>query len=60
MVKTDATASTVVKDKVSAPDFNASIGYALGIPFDKVIYSASKRPFKMASREGKPILDLFA
>ncbi|MGJ8657800.1 MAG: DUF1501 domain-containing protein [Akkermansiaceae bacterium] len=57
--ETDATGSTVTKGKVSAPDFNASIGHALGIPYDQIIYSASKRPFKMASREGKPILDLF-
>jgi uncharacterized protein (DUF1501 family) len=57
--ETDATGSTVVKDKVSAPDFNASIGHALGLPYDKVIHSASKRPFSMANRGGKPILDLF-
>ena len=57
--ETDATGSTVIKDKVSAPDFNASIGHALGLPYDQIIYSASKRPFKMASREGKPILELF-
>jgi uncharacterized protein (DUF1501 family) len=57
--ETDATGSSVVKGKVSAPDFNASIGHALGLPYDQVIHSASKRPFKMASREGKPILELF-
>ena len=57
--ETDATGSNVVKDKVSAPDFNASIGHALGIPYDEIVYSASKRPFKMATREGKPITELF-
>lgn len=57
--ETDATGSSVIKDKVSAPDFNASIGHAMGLPYDQVIHSASKRPFKMASREGRPILDLF-
>lgn len=58
--ETDATGSTVTKNQVSAPDFNASIGHALGLPYDQVIYSPSKRPFSMASREGKPILDIFA
>lgn len=57
--ETDAIGSTVTKNKVSAPDFNASIGHALGIQYDKVIHSPSKRPFKMASRDGKPILELF-
>jgi len=57
--ETDATGAQVTKNKVTAPDFNASIGHALGIPYDKVIYSPSKRPFKMASRESKPVLDLF-
>ena len=57
--ETDATGSNVITGKVSAPDFNASIGHALGIPYDQVIHSASKRPFKMASGEGKPILELF-
>lgn len=56
---TDKTASTVIKDKVSAPDFNATIGHALGIEHDKVIYSPSKRPFRMGAREGKPITKLF-
>ncbi len=58
--ETDVTGSSVIKDKVSAPDFNASIGHALGLPYDKIIHSASKRPFSMASREGKPILELFS
>ena len=56
---TDKTAATVTKDKVSAPDFNATIGHALGIEHDKVIYSPSKRPFRMGAREGKPIAKLF-
>ena len=56
---TDKTASTVTKDKVSAPDFNATIGHALGIEHDKVVYSPSKRPFRMGAREGKPITKLF-
>ncbi len=58
--KTDATGTNVVEGKVDAKDFNASIGYALGLEYDKTIHSASKRPFKMATKDGKPILDLFA
>lgn len=57
--ETDETGSNVVNGKVSAPDFNASIGHALGISYDQVIHSASKRPFNMATRDGKPILELF-
>lgn len=58
--KTDAKAATVLEHKVTAADFNATIGYALGIPYDKTIHSPSQRPFKMASREGKPITQLFS
>ncbi|MCP5534816.1 MAG: DUF1501 domain-containing protein [Akkermansiaceae bacterium] len=56
---TDATGSAVTHDKVIAPDFNATIAHALGLPHDKVIYSASKRPFRMSAREGKPLTKLF-
>ncbi|MFK7910545.1 MAG: DUF1501 domain-containing protein [Akkermansiaceae bacterium] len=56
---TDKSGSTVTENKVSAPDFNATIGHALGIEHKKVIYSASKRPFRMSGREGKPITKLF-
>lgn len=57
--ETDETGSNVVKNKVSASDFNATIGHALGIAYDQTIYSESKRPFKMAGREGSPITELF-
>ena len=56
---TDATGATVTSDKTTAQDFNATIAYALGLPHDKVIYSASKRPFRMGGRDGKPITKLF-
>ena len=39
-------------------DFNATIGYALGLPLDNVIYSPSKRPFTVADK-GQPITQLF-
>lgn len=57
---TDETGSNIVEGKVDAKDFNASIGYALGIDYDKTIHSASKRPFKMSTKDGSPILDLFS
>lgn len=57
---TDKTGASVTQGKVSAPDFNATIAHALGLQHDKVIYSASKRPFRMGGREGKPISKLFS
>lgn len=56
---TDAKGAAVTKDKVIAPHFNATIAHALGLPHDKIIYSASKRPFRMGAREGKPLTKLF-
>lgn len=57
---TDATGASVTKDKVSAPDFNATIAHALGAQYDQVIMSDTKRPFRMGGREGKPITKLFS
>ncbi|MCB1062732.1 MAG: DUF1501 domain-containing protein [Verrucomicrobiae bacterium] len=48
----------VAADKVSVPDFNATIGYALGLPLDQVLYSPSKRPFTVSDK-GKPVTGLF-
>lgn len=48
----------VEENKVSIPDFNATIGYALGLPLDNVIYSPSKRPFTIADK-GQPLTQLF-
>ncbi|MBT8044214.1 MAG: DUF1501 domain-containing protein [Verrucomicrobiae bacterium] len=56
---TDATASNVTENNVAAPDFNATIGHALGVKHNQIIYSASKRPFRMSGRDGKPITKLF-
>ena len=41
------------------PDFNATIGYALGLPLDEVVMSPSGRPFKLADK-GKPLTAIFA
>ena len=48
----------VTENKVSIPDFNATIAYALGLPLDTVIYSPSKRPFTVADK-GQPLTAIF-
>jgi len=58
--ETDATGENIVGDKVDATNINATIGMAMGLPYDKTIYSPSKRPFSMGTRSGKPILELFS
>lgn len=57
--KTTEDGSGVAENKVGVPDFNATIGYALGLPLDQVIYSPSKRPFTVADK-GQPLTHLFA
>jgi uncharacterized protein (DUF1501 family) len=57
---TDATGGTVTTGKVNAQHFNATIAHALGLPHNKIVYSPSKRPFRMGGREGAPIKELFA
>jgi uncharacterized protein (DUF1501 family) len=49
----------VAEKKITPPDFNATIAYALGIPLDQVLYSPSKRPFTVADK-GQPLAELFA
>jgi uncharacterized protein (DUF1501 family) len=56
--ETDAKGNQVLKNKVTIQDFNATIAYAVGIPGDKVVFSPSKRPFKVAHK-GQPIKDIF-
>jgi hypothetical protein len=56
--KTNEDGSKVLENHVKVPDFNATIGYALGLPLDQVLYSPSQRPFTLASK-GKPIVSLF-
>ena len=38
--------------------FNATVGWALGLPIHEMIYSPSKRPFTLAN-EAKPLTQLF-
>jgi hypothetical protein len=56
---TDKDGAQVAQDKVSPADLNATIGYALGLPLDQVVYSPSKRPFTLADK-GQPLTQLFA
>lgn len=55
---TDENGHKAVENPVTIPDFNATIGYALGLPLDQVLYSPSKRPFTVADK-GQPITKLF-
>ncbi|NWK55697.1 DUF1501 domain-containing protein [Verrucomicrobiaceae bacterium N1E253] len=56
---TDAKGGSVTEGKINAQHFNATIAHALGLPHDQIIYSESKRPFRMGGREGKPLTQLF-
>jgi len=56
---TDKTGEEVGDEETSIPDFNATIGYALGLPLAEAVMSPSLRPFKLADN-GKPIAAIFA
>ena len=55
---TDDTGSNVKDALVSVQDFNATIAHALALPYDTIIMSPTKRPFKIADK-GKPVTALF-
>lgn len=55
---TDEQGDKVVDGSTTIPDLNATIGYALGLPLDQVLYSPTKRPFTVADK-GKPLTQLF-
>jgi uncharacterized protein (DUF1501 family) len=55
---TDERGNKVVEGATGIPDLNATIGYALGLPLDAVLYSPTKRPFTIADK-GKPLTHLF-
>jgi hypothetical protein len=57
--KTDERGAKILENKVRIEDFNATIGYALGLPLDQVLYSPSMRPFTVADK-GKPVVELFS
>lgn len=49
----------VEENEIKIPDFNATIGYALGLPLEEVVLAPNGRPFKLADK-GKPVTQLFA
>ncbi len=55
---TDKTGAVVEENKLTIPDFNACIAYALGLSLDQVVISPSKRPFTVADK-GQPVPQLF-
>ena len=57
--ETDASGGKVRDGLTTVQDFNATIAYALGLPYDTIIMSPTKRPFKIADK-GTPITSLFA
>ena len=46
-------------DEITIPDFNATIGLALGLPIDETVLAPNGRPFKLADK-GKPVTSIFA
>jgi uncharacterized protein (DUF1501 family) len=56
---TDKTGSEAEADEVEVPDFNATLGYALGLPTEQIVLAPNGRPFRLADK-GKPITQLFA
>jgi hypothetical protein len=60
---TDKEGKKVVDKPVSAQDFNATIAHALGLPYDLVLMSPSKRPFRISgpdAAKAQPIMSIFA
>jgi len=56
--ETNKSGDEVVDKKITIPDFNATIAYALGLSTDHIEMSSSGRPFKIADK-GRPIKDIF-
>ena len=56
--KTDDRGETIIENRVTIQDFNATIAHAMGIDSSQIIHSPSGRPFKMANG-GEYISDLF-
>jgi hypothetical protein len=52
--QTDKTGENVADAECTIPDFNATIGKALGLPVDEVVIAPNGRPFKLADK-GSPL-----
>ena len=57
--KTDEEGREVIEDLVTVPDFNATIGHAMGLPLDKKVMSPEMRPFTVGDK-GQPVLKVFS
>ncbi|MCX6845264.1 MAG: DUF1501 domain-containing protein [Verrucomicrobia bacterium] len=57
--ETDASGSKVKDGIVTVQDFNATIAHALGLNWNEIIMSPSKRPFQIADK-GKPLTSIFS
>jgi hypothetical protein len=55
---TNETGEEVIEHETTIPDFNATLGYALGLPLKQIVLAPSKRPFQMADK-GSPIAQIF-
>jgi uncharacterized protein (DUF1501 family) len=56
--RTNEIGSAVDADEVTVKDFNATIAYAMGLPWEQEFISPENRPFKIAD-DGQPIRSLF-
>ena len=56
---TDSSGSKVKDGLVTVQDFNATIAHALALPYDTIVMSPTKRPFKIADK-GVPVTALFS
>ena len=56
---TDTRGARVIDKQVSIPDFNATIGWALGLPIDDEFTASTGEQFQIAN-DGQPITELFA
>jgi uncharacterized protein (DUF1501 family) len=56
---TNAEGSEVADKQVTVQDFIATIGCAMGLPVDKVVFSPSGRPFTVGDK-GTVVADIFA
>jgi uncharacterized protein (DUF1501 family) len=57
--ETDASGSKVKDGIVTVQDFNATIAHALGLNWNEIIMSPSKRPFQIADK-GQPLTSIFS
>jgi hypothetical protein len=56
---TNETGEEVATNAMTIPDFNATLGLAMGLPLEQVVYSPAQRPFRMADK-GKAVTAILA